>query len=90
MTVERDRQRYLDAAHAVQSGIAMLEHTNPRLFEPKHARVGIDTAKVEHGGLVTLLMSKGLFTEAEYIAAMADAMEAEQQRSEAELGCKLV
>lgn len=90
MTIEKDRQRYLDAAHAVQSGIAMMEHLNPTLFSPKHARVGIDTSKVEHAGLVTLLISKGLFTKAEYYAAMADAMEEEQRRSEAELGAKLV
>ena len=90
MSVEEDRQRYLDAAHAVQSGLAMMEHSNPRLFEPKHLRVGIDTSKVEQGGLAALLIRKGVFTEAEYIAAMADAMEDEQRRSEQELGVKLV
>ena len=90
MTIEDDRRRYLEAAHAVQSGITMMSHTNPRLFEAKHARVGIDTAKVEQAGLVTLLISKGLFTEAEYVAAIADAMEEEQRRSELELGVKLV
>ena len=89
MTIENDRQRYLDAAHAVQTGLAMLEHTSPRMFEPKHLRVGIDTSKVEHAGLVTLLISKGIFTEAEYFTAMADAMEAEKARLEAEIGAKL-
>jgi precorrin isomerase len=90
MSIDEDRQRYLDAAHAVQTGIAYLQHTSPALFDSKHVRVGIDTAKVEHAGLATLLIRKGLFTEAEYFEAMADAMEEEQRRLEAELGLKLV
>jgi hypothetical protein len=90
MSIEDDRQRYLNAAHAVQTGIGMMMHTNPRLFEPKHVRVGIDASKVEQAGLVTLLIRKGIFSEVEYIAAVADAMEEEQRRSEQELGVKLV
>ena len=90
MSVEEDRQRYFDAAHAVQSGLAMLEQTNRRMFQPKHLRVGVDTSKAEQGGLAALLIRKGVFTEAEYIASMADAMEDEQRRLERELNVKLV
>jgi hypothetical protein len=77
--------RYLAAAHAVQSGIAFLMQRNPRLGEAKHLRVGIDTMKVEQGGLAALLIAKGVFTEVEYYEAMADAMEREKAMDEAQL-----
>ena len=90
MSIEDDRLRYFDAAHAVQSGLAFLENTSPQMFQPKHLRVGIDTAKVEQSGLATLLISKGVFTEAEYIATLADAMEDEKRRLEKEVGASLL
>jgi len=77
--------RYNAAAHAVQSGIAVLLHRDPTLAEPKHVRVGIDTAKAEQGGLARLLIHKGIFTEVEYFEAMAEAMEQEKARLEQEL-----
>ena len=77
--------RYNAAAHAVQSGIAMLMHHRPSIAEPKHLRVGIDTAKAEQAGLALLLINKGVFTLEEYQQAMADAMEQEKARSESEL-----
>lgn len=79
------RERYMAAAHAVQSGIAMLMQRNKNLGHPKHLQVGVDTMKVEQGGLAKLLIDKGLFTWPEYFEAMADAMEDEVRRSEAEL-----
>lgn len=77
-----DHERYLAAAHAVQSGIAMLMHIDSRLVEPKHLRVGIDTCKAEAGGLATLLVKKGVFTEEEYVKAMADGLEIEKSKLE--------
>lgn len=78
-------QRYLVAVHAVQSGVAFMMQLNSRIADPKHLRVGIDTGKFEQGALVKLLIDRGVFTEAEYSEAVADAAEAEVRRTEEEL-----
>lgn len=79
MTDEENRNRYMRAAHAMQSGVAIEMNVPHRkkATEPKHLRVGINSAMSDHGGLVQLLIAKGVFTESEYLAAIADAMERE-------------
>ena len=82
--VQFAHERYMRAAHAMQSGVAM-EMTIPdhsASIEPKHLRVGINSALADSSGLAKLLMNKGIITELEYVCAMADAMEAEQKRFE--------
>lgn len=86
MSLEEDRQRYMNAAHAVQTAIAF---TMGPETEPKHLRVGIDLTKSDQGALATLLIEKGVITEAEYFKALADAMEREKTMRETELGVKL-
>lgn len=76
--IDSARDRYLAAAHAMQSGVAYDPDKSSQ--EPKHLRVGINSGKVEHEGLVTLLASKGIITEVEYYEAMAEAMEREWLR----------
>lgn len=79
-----DEDRYLAAAHAVQSGVAT-EMTLPHrqsATEPKHLRVGINAAMCDHAALVKLLIDKGVITSAEYTRAVADAMEDEKKRYE--------
>lgn len=89
-----DKERYEAAAHAVQSGIAMLMNRDAKFTTPKHLRVGIDTTKADHGGLAALLIEKGIFTSEEYTKAMADAMEREKTEWEIRLsemfGAKIV
>jgi hypothetical protein len=80
-----DRQRYLTAAHAMQSGVAAEMALNPTDTQPKHLRVGVNSAMVDGSAMATLLMSKGLITADEYEAAIADAMEAEVARYEKRL-----
>lgn len=77
-----DHERYLAAAHAVQSGVMHEMNYNEHFTTPKHLRTGIDLSKAEQGGLAELLIAKGIFTKEEYIKAMADAAEAEQKRYE--------
>jgi hypothetical protein len=86
MSLEEDRQRYVAAAHAVQTAIAV---TMGRDCEPKHLRVGVDLTKSDQGALATLLIEKGVITEAEYFKALADGMEREKEMREKELGVKL-
>lgn len=85
-----DRERYFKAAHAMQSGVAVQMHTHPDTTSPKHLRVGINTAMSDNAGLASLLIAKGVFTLEEYIHAIANQMEFEQQIYEARLGVKLI
>lgn len=77
-----DRGRYIAAAHAMQSGVMQDHALGGDDGSPKHLRVGINTALADQGALVRLLVAKGLITEEEYLAAIADAMEDEQKRYE--------
>jgi sirohydrochlorin ferrochelatase len=78
-----DQQRYLDAAHGMQTGVAYLigrgddAHTTP-----KSLRVGVNSAMCDHAALVRLLIAKGLFTQEEYTKEVADEMERERDRYE--------
>jgi hypothetical protein len=77
----KDRERYLAAAHAMQSGVALsIARGEARDMEPKHLRVGVNSALVDCAALAKLLIDKGILTEEEYERALADAMEAEVQR----------
>jgi hypothetical protein len=77
-----DEARYIAAAHAMQSGVAMEMNYRSQPTEPKHLRVGINSAMVDHSALAKILIDKGIITDAEYMKALADAMEAEKLRYE--------
>lgn len=80
------KERYRAAAHAVQSGVAVeLNNGITKAAEPKHLRVGIDTAHADLGSLARLLIAKGVISEDEYLSALADGMEAEQKSYEQRL-----
>ena len=76
-------ERYMNAAHAMQSGVAMEMNSNPEPTQPKHLRVGVNVALCDHTALVRLLVEKGVITEDEYREAAADEMEREVGRYEA-------
>ncbi len=80
-----DRERYLAAAHAMQSGVAGKMAIDPSETTPKHLRTGVNSAMVEHSALVKLLVAKGVITWPEYFTALADGMEAERDKYAATL-----
>lgn len=84
--IAKDAERYERAAHRVQTAIAF----NPDRPQDqyKDLRVGIDMSKSDAGGLATLLIEKGVFTRAEYIAAVADFAEQEAKTKEDELSVR--
>jgi fructose/tagatose bisphosphate aldolase len=89
-----DNERYEAAAHAMQTGVALeIEHGISDASNPKHLRVGVNSAMVDTAGLAGLLISKGLITREEYVKAIADQMEAEaasyEQRIQARLGVNI-
>jgi hypothetical protein len=92
----RARRRYLDAMHAVQTGVlfALTRRgvEDERILgdcSPKHLRTGINGALVDQGSLAGLLIRKGLIDEVEYHEAIADGAEQEKARYERELGVEL-
>jgi fructose/tagatose bisphosphate aldolase len=69
--------RYHAAAHAMQSGVAMEMQHGSRDTEPKHLRVGVNSAMVDSSAMAELLIAKGVITEDEYAEAIASGMERE-------------
>lgn len=86
---DADAVRYAEHMHAVQTGVALDLHNDPTGGEPKHLRVGVNSAFVGIAALATLLIERGVFTLAEYAAANADEAEAEHLRYEQRLGVRL-
>lgn len=85
-------KEYLAAAHAMQSGVAMDIEMNGEVAagaNPKHLRVGVNSAMVENSALWGLLLKKGIITEEEMTTALVEAHQAEAARYEAHLSAKL-
>ena len=91
-----DRDRYLKAIHAMQSGVKMMinyEHPEIQTADnapdpstgPKHLRVGINSAMSDHTALVHLLLDKGIITRDDYEASLADQMESEVRMYEKDI-----
>lgn len=89
MSTETDKQledRYHRATHAMQTGVALDHGRGSNDGEPKHLRVGVNVALVDHGALVGLLIEKGVITRTEYLRAVAEGMEAEVRKYRELLG----
>ena len=76
------QERYLAAAHAMQTGVAMEMEHGSKDTTPKHLRTGVNSAMVEHSALAGLLISKGVITGEEYAEALAAGMERETKAYE--------
>lgn len=70
-------RRYLAAVHAMQTGVAWMQGLDGGETEPKHLRVGINSAHSSINALGELLMAKGLITQLEYVTAVTEAAERE-------------
>jgi hypothetical protein len=87
---DRDRfdelfQEYVRHAHGVQAGIGMKLELDPTFGTAKDIRTGLDTSKADQGGLVNLLIMKGVFTDVEYMEAIVTSMKQEHRRWEEEI-----
>ena len=89
--LEQLKQEYMRLCHAMQSGVATLPD-DPGM-QPKHLRVGVNSAMVETGTIVQLLIGKGIFTEVEFFETvnkmMAQEVEAYKKRIEEKFGGKV-
>ena len=77
-----NRDKYLALGHAMQTGVAIKMQHAPSETQPKHLRVGVNSAMCDSAALAGLLIAKGLITEAEYLQAVTDEMEREVGRYE--------
>jgi len=75
-----DQKDYIEAQHAMQTGVSMMMQYEPGETQRKSLRVGINTALCDQAALVSLLIEKGIITEDEYMAAIAKEMNREVQR----------
>ncbi len=84
-----DSQRLLSATMKMQSGVAHIQAHNaqhsPGFDYKKDFRVGLNTVLSGQGGLVKLLIEKGVITQEEVAKALANAMEYEVTMMETEL-----
>lgn len=81
-TSEDAQQRYLYFMHALQSGVAAKQGLDPSETEPKNLRVGVNSAMLQQGTVVRLLIAKGIITAEEWWIALADSAQAEVQAYE--------
>lgn len=72
--LDKLRAEYLRLAHAMQSAVAAKMQYDPNDTEPKHLRVGINSAMSDQMGLAQLLIRKGVITPEEYYEAMVEGM----------------
>lgn len=92
-------ERYVAAMHAMQTGVKMLlgrdapgwtEGIVPETHEasPKHhLRVGVNSALLDSGALLKVLIDKGVITEEEFLGTLCDLAErdAESYRQKLDL-----
>lgn len=74
---EEQSARYQAATHAMQTGVEYYKHVNGAGCEPKHLRVGVNSAMVETSAIAKLLIDKGVITAEEHAEALIAGMEAE-------------
>ena len=86
---KHDMARHEVAAHAVQTATGYAIGFDPTVGSPKDVRTGLNIVMRDHASLAQLLISKGLITENEYLAALADGMEEEVSLRQKELSARL-
>jgi hypothetical protein len=59
--------KYQALMHALQSGVAFDQASGSDDGAPKHLRVGVNSALISNGALISILVKKGILTEEEYM-----------------------
>ena len=93
--MEADDAAIKAAMHAVQTGVKALQQLDPAcaLYEPetspKHLRVGVNSALIDSGVCVELLVEKGIITRAEVLAKLRHFWEKEAMRYRVKVAQKM-
>lgn len=85
MSIRERFEKYEALVHAMQSGVAATMHYDDHSTQPKHLRVGINSAMVETSALAKLLIDKGVINEEEWFDSLNFMMEQEVKRYEEQL-----
>lgn len=87
------KRTYEEALHAMQTGVAAQMSLDPpddtAATSPKHLRVGVNSAMVDTGALISLLVKKGVFTKDEIAQEVTEYMNMEVDRYEEELSRRM-
>ncbi len=84
MSIEEDRERYMQALHGVQCAIGFEQSIGAgQIDSHKHLRTGIDSAHISQGAIQELLIEKGIVTLEEITAKCAHYAERELLEYEA-------
>lgn len=73
---------YLDAMHAMQTGVGLKMLRDPGETSPKHLRVGVNSALVETSAIAKLLVAKGIFTMEEFQESLTEMINLEVEAYE--------
>lgn len=86
--IEKLWEEYVQLAHAMQSGVGfdLGRGIDVAGANPKHLRVGINSAMVQNSALANLLINKGVITHVEYFTALRDGMKQEVEKYQNLLG----
>lgn len=76
---------YEQALHGIQTGVAFEIERGSSASNPKHLRVGVNSAMVSDAALVRLLVAKGIFTMDEYLESVRLEANRELERYEAHI-----
>lgn len=81
---------YEQAAHGIQTAVGYEQHSEKRGGQDhiKHLRTGLDCRAADAMGLATLLIEKGIITQAEYLEHMRLAANTELARYEDHLNAE--
>ena len=75
---QKDVDRYMAAMHAMQTGVMwQMQDPSVKETEPKHLRVGVNSALIDSGALARVLIKKGIITMDDWEVALADLAEEE-------------
>lgn len=80
------QKRYFKLMHAMQSGVAMRMQVDPKETDPKHLRVGVNSALISNGALTQLLIEKGLITPLEMQQKLNEFVQRDVESYEQKIG----
>lgn len=66
--------QYHALCHAMQTGVKLDHQKGSDDGSAKHLRVGVNTAKCDHGALVAVLVNAGVIKREDYFRALRDMM----------------
>ena len=77
--IEAAELSYAADMHPMQSGVAWMMNYDSSQTDPKHLRVGVNSALIDSAALAWVLIQKGVISEVEYKETLAKFAAQEKQ-----------